>query len=246
MNEVTIFNYGQNEVRTVIGKDGEPWFVAKDVCSILEIGNVSMALNRLDYDEKGISTIDTLGGGQSMLVISESGLYELIFNSRKPEARAFKKWVKTEVLPSIRKTGSYSMRNQSPTNELRYAFEDCKAIAEIAGLAGNMAVIAADQAVKRLTGRSPLELIGHTHLISETQERALTPTEIGQELGGMSAIAVNKLLAAKGLQRKIGKYWEPVDDGSKYAILMDTGKKHGNGTPVQQLKWNRSIIDILK
>ena len=244
-NELTIFNYGQSEVRTIIGEDGEPWFVAKDVCMVLDLSNISMSLSRLDDDEKGISTIYTLGGLQKMLTVSESGLYELIFNSRKPEAKAFKRWVRTDVLPSIRKTGAYSVQ-QRVAPALADEYEACLRIAKLTGLTGNMATIAADQAAKKLTGWSPLELIGHTHLISETQERALTPTEIGQKLDGISAIAVNKLLAAKGLQRKTGKYWEPVGDGSRYAVLMDTGKKHGNGTPIQQLKWSAGILDILK
>lgn len=88
-------------------RDGEPWFVASDVCTALDIGNVSMALSRLDDDEKGISPIDTPGGSQAMAVINESGLYSLILGSRKPEAKQFKKWVTSEVLPSIRKTGGY-------------------------------------------------------------------------------------------------------------------------------------------
>ena len=129
---------------------------------------------------------------------------------------------------------------------LKTAFRECKAIAEIAGLTGNMAIIAADQAAKKLTGHSPLELIGQQHLVSESQEINLTPTEIGKEIGGLSAIAVNKLLAANGLQRKVGKNWAPTDDGMKYAVLMDTGKKHSNGTPIQQLKWKESVIEVIK
>ena len=88
-------------------KDGEPWFVAKDVCDCLEVGNSRDAVATLDEDEKGVATIDTLGGAQEMATISESGLYSLILRSRKPEAKTFKRWIVREVLPSIRKTGSY-------------------------------------------------------------------------------------------------------------------------------------------
>ena len=114
MNEVTVFRNDQfGEVRTMT-IDGEPWFVAVDVCRALEIGNPTMALGRLEEDEK--MTLNSTeghsgqrGGAQIMNVINESGLYSLVLGSRKPEAKAFKRWITHEVLPSIRKTGSYSM-----------------------------------------------------------------------------------------------------------------------------------------
>ena len=86
---------------------GEPWFVAKDVCGCLDLTNAAQTLSYLDDDEKGIISNDTPGGKQQMLVISEPGLYSLILRSRKPEAKAFKRWVTHEILPSIRKTGHY-------------------------------------------------------------------------------------------------------------------------------------------
>lgn len=96
-----------NRVRTVF-KEGEPWFVLKDVCEILDIGNNRMVAERLDDDEKNsVSITDGNRGNPNFTVISESGLYNVIFLSRKPEAKKFKKWVTSEVLPSIRKTGSY-------------------------------------------------------------------------------------------------------------------------------------------
>lgn len=106
MNELQIFSYNGNEVRT-IQKDGEPWWVLKDVCSILGIGNTADVFSRLDEDEKGIGQIDTLGGKQKISIINESGLYNVILRSDKPEAKPFRKWVTSEVLPSIRKHGAY-------------------------------------------------------------------------------------------------------------------------------------------
>jgi len=103
---ITPFSFNGAEVRAIT-KDGEPWFVAADVCRVLEISNSRDAVSSLDDDEKGVATTDTLGGAQSLNIISESGLYALTFKSRKPEAKAFKKWVTNEVLPAIRKTGSY-------------------------------------------------------------------------------------------------------------------------------------------
>ena len=106
MNDIQVFDFEDNAVR-VIDIDGEPWFVAADVCRILDIKNSRDAVADLDDDEKGVANTDTLGGRQEMRIINESGLYNLIFRSRKPEAKKFRKWVTAEVLPSIRKTGMY-------------------------------------------------------------------------------------------------------------------------------------------
>lgn len=93
--------------------NGEPWWVAKDICEILEIKNSRRTLMLLDEDEKGVHTVNTLGGPQQVATINESGLYSLILRSRKAEAKAFKRWVTHEVLPSIRKTGSYATEAQA-------------------------------------------------------------------------------------------------------------------------------------
>lgn len=103
---VTFENAAFGKIRTLT-IDGEPWFVAADVCKALELGNPSMTVERLDADEKGISSIDTLGGKQRMAIINEPGLYSVILCSRKPEAKAFKRWITHEVIPAIRKYGGY-------------------------------------------------------------------------------------------------------------------------------------------
>jgi len=101
------FDFQGRTVRTVMIR-GETWFVAADVCAVLEHSDTSMAVARLDEDEKGTNTVGTLGGEQQMLTVNESGLYALILTSRKPQARAFRRWVTGEVLPCIRKMGRYS------------------------------------------------------------------------------------------------------------------------------------------
>lgn len=97
----------ENKNCRMVLKDGEPWFVAKDVCEILGLNNSRMAVDRLDENMKGVSSIDTLGGTQDMTIVNEAGLYRLTFSSRKAEAERFTTWVVSEVLPSIRKTGTY-------------------------------------------------------------------------------------------------------------------------------------------
>lgn len=110
---ITPFLFETHAVRVVL-RDGEPWFVAADVCAALTIGNSRMALDRLDDEEKGVSSIDTLGGAQQVAIVNESGLYALVLRSRKPEARKFAKWVTGKVLPSIRKTGGYGLAPAAP------------------------------------------------------------------------------------------------------------------------------------
>ena len=107
MNELQIFeNKDFGKVRTVT-LDGAPCFVAADVCRALDISNSRDAVRRLDDDERGVVSTDTLGGVQEMTVVNESGLYSLVLGSRKPEAKQFKRWITHEVIPTIRKTGGY-------------------------------------------------------------------------------------------------------------------------------------------
>ncbi len=108
MTEVMKYTHDELEAEIrVIERDGEPWFVAKDVCDVLGIGLPANSLRHLDEDEKGMSSVHTPGGDQQVSVINEPGLYSLILRSRKPQAKEFKRWVTHEVLPTIRKTGAY-------------------------------------------------------------------------------------------------------------------------------------------
>ena len=123
MNEIQTFENDQfGTVRAVRGEDGEPMFVAKDVCSALEIKNSRDALARLDDDEKGVVLTDTPGGEQQVQAVNEAGLYVLVLSSRKPEARAFKRWVTHEVLPALRRDGGYMVaRDETPEQTMARA-----------------------------------------------------------------------------------------------------------------------------
>jgi prophage antirepressor-like protein len=112
MNELTVFQFeGARDVRT-LERDGEPWFVAKDVCDVLGLGTARQAIANFPEDERNtVTTTDGIQegpGNPNVNIVNEPGLYRLIFQSRKPEAEAFKRWVFHEVLPAIRKTGEYS------------------------------------------------------------------------------------------------------------------------------------------
>ncbi|MEV3103197.1 Bro-N domain-containing protein, partial [Paenibacillus larvae] len=108
MNQLQVFNFTGKDVRMIM-KGGQPWFVLKDVCSILELSNPRMVKERLSDDVSSTYSIpDSLGRLQPTTIINEDGLYDVILESRKSEAREFRKWVTRDVLPSIRKTGMYA------------------------------------------------------------------------------------------------------------------------------------------
>ena len=109
MNKVTIFKYEENKPVRIMNINGEPWFALKDVCEVLGMDSTQLkkVADRLEEDEKGRTQITTPGGAQESWIISESGLYNVILRSDKPEAKPFRKWVTAVVLPSIRKNGGY-------------------------------------------------------------------------------------------------------------------------------------------
>ena len=115
---VQVFDNSQfGSLRVVKDEQGEPWFVAKDVCHALVLGRQQDSTRYLDDDEKGECLVDTTSGQQKMVTITEAGLYSLILRSRKPEAKAFKRWVTHEVLPAIRKDGGYMVAKADETPE---------------------------------------------------------------------------------------------------------------------------------
>lgn len=123
MNEIQTFTSDQfGQVRAVRSEGGEPMFVAKDVCAALGLGNSRQALSRLDDDEKGVISTDTPGGEQQMQAVNEAGLYVLVLSSRKPEAKAFQRWVTHEVLPALRRDGGYMVaRDETPEQTMARA-----------------------------------------------------------------------------------------------------------------------------
>lgn len=142
-NKIIPFNYQGNEVRS-ISLDGEPWFVAKDVCDILEMSNVTVAISRLDDDEVTKLNLGSLSG--EVNIISESGLYSLTLSSKKPEAKPFKRWVTRDVIPTIRKTGSYTAK---PMSQIEMLAAQAQAMCELEKKT-DMAIEQANQAKKSI------------------------------------------------------------------------------------------------
>ena len=223
----------------VVQKDGEPWFVAVDVCKALDLDQVTRALDRLDDDECTLLKVTHPQNPEKdldMNCISEAGLYGLILSSRKPEAKAFKRWIKHDVLPQIRLTGSY---------RAKYALSDILEANKMimVGLKDNQLYLAMDKIYQRHMGYSALTAAG-IQLKTPELEQLLTPTEIGERIKQFARV-VNALLLDMGYQRKVGKSYEPVGEGKVYGVMLDVGKMHSSGTPVRQLKWKSSILDVL-
>ena len=241
MNEIKLFNYENSAVRVVMyGTPQAAWFVAKDVCDILGYANSRKALaDHLDDDEKDVTICYTPGGNQNVNIISESGLYCLILRSNMPKAIEFRKWVTGTVLPQIRATGSYTMNPEIrpiPPGVL----EGAKLILETAGIKDNQLALALDSVAKRCAGESLLAISGVT-LTAPTKCQLLTPTEIGKHFG-VSGRKVNEILCKEGYQVRDGKNYEPLEMGEPYAVMLDTHKRHSDGTPVRQLKWESAFL----
>ena len=248
--EPNVYVFENAVVRTDRTSDGEPLFCAKDVCDILGYANARDAVRQhtdSNYDVVKCDIIDKLGRKQSMTFVNESGLYALIFGSKLEGAKAFKRWVTSEVLPSIRKTGAYSTHQTEPKPKaitLETKVNVARIVLEAAGITGNQLALALDKGIRKDTGESSLEWTG-TQLTAPTQERLLNPTELGKPLG-LSPRAVNSRLQAKGFQIKGVAGWELTASGKALGgVYLDTGKKHSSGVPVRQIKWPATVATEL-
>ena len=187
-----VFDYGDHPVRTVV-LNGEVWFIAKDVCEVLEINNSRQAITRLDEDEKAIVTINDGSQNRHVSAVNESGLYELIFTSRKKEAKQFKRWVTHDVLPSIRNTGSYDVAKPS------YTIEDPIKRAE-KWIEEQKEKLMLEQRVAEYEPKV-------TYYDKILQSKGLvTVSQIAKDYG-LSPQKLNKLLHEEGVQYKVSGQW---------------------------------------
>lgn len=135
----------------------------------------------------------------------------------------------------------------SDSTRLKVTFGDCLDLAKLCGFEGNFALLSADTATRKLTHCSVLELLGVTHLLANPKGQTFTPTELGKMMTPkMSAIKLNLLLEAEGLQTRELDHWMPSDKATDWCEWLDTGKRHSNGTPVKQLKWFRGALDLVQ
>lgn len=241
MSTLIPFQFQSLTIRTVV-IDDEVWWVGKDVCEALGYTNPNKAMN--DHC-KGVTKrypLQTAGGMQEIRILAEPDVMRLMINSTLPAAAPFERWVFEEVLPSIRKTGGYAIR-QEPQTIIPAAkeFTALFRVARLVGLDRNVAAISANQVTTRNTGINLLQALGHDALEEETQTAWFTPSELGESIR-VSGRQFNLLLMDSGLQTKEGKLWLPTDAAKGLFRWFGTGKKHGDGTLVQQLKWRRDVL----
>lgn len=193
MNDLQIFkNDTFGQVR-ILEKDNELWFVAKDVCDCLEIKNTTDALKRLDNDERSRFNLGRQGETN---IVNEYGLYNLVLSSRKPEAKEFKRWITHDVIPQIRKTGTYSMNIPKSLPEALRAYAN-----EVELHNATKAIVA--QQEQQIAEFKPVKDYVDKILSSKS---CLAITQIAADYG-LSAQELNKILHEAGLQRKVGDQW---------------------------------------
>ena len=197
-NQMQVFENAEFGQVRVIEIDGQPWFIGRDVAEILGYKNSRQALaTNVDSDDKGVHSMDTLGGTQNIIVINESGLYSLILSSRLPAAKAFKHWITSDVLPTIRKHGAYIT-----DDTLRRMREDT-------AFAEELLQRLADERAKNTSLLEYVDTIApkarYYDVILQCPD-AVQVSIISKDYG-MTAIAFNKLLHKLGIQYKVGRTW---------------------------------------
>lgn len=245
----TIFEFESQSVRVVADETGAPWFSAKDVCTVLGFGNARQAIDS-HVDAEDVQKLDALtpGGRQRQNHINESGLYALILGSTKPEAKRFKRWVTTDVLPSIRKSGAYVSANAvaalpAPTQDKVSALLLIgEAVAKVPGVRSGIAMAATLAAIHDNTGIT-LDALRKALPVAVDPISALNPTQLGERLG-WSARAVNARLRDQGLQfRNDRDEWQLSEAGCAYGEAHPYSR---NGHSGYQILWRAEVADLLK
>ncbi|MGY0342255.1 BRO-N domain-containing protein [Xylella fastidiosa] len=250
MNAITPFQFESKDVRIQLDEANAPWFNANDVCAVLEFGNPHQAIeSHVDADDlQKLEVIDALGRNQRANHINESGLYSLIMGSTKPAAKRFKRWVTSEVLPTLRKTGTYSTPGALPTlpgptqDRIAALLLIGQYISTVPGVKPGIAAAATLACIK-----------SNTNLTTEEIRRALpalrdplcmlNATQLGKQLH-CSAKEANQLLASAGLQfRNERDEWALTEAGRVWGEAIPYSR---NGHSSYQILWNPTVVDSLK
>jgi prophage antirepressor-like protein len=255
MSNIQLFQFEKQEIRFV---DGKP--VANDVAKVLGYSDPAKTIStKVEKEYKGLTRVVTPGGIQSVTVLEKPGIYQLIFGSKLPSAKVFQKWVFEEVLPSIRKDGSYSVLVEE--DEIKKDIKtECEVIATITTsiLLPNIHQIL----VSGVVANNIAKAYPQYKLVCEESKKALPPLEVKEQLltvtelasiwtqrtgSYCTAIALNKKLAAANLQYRNGvdsPRWLPTDLGKEYGmVVLETAKPRDK--TIQVLKWFSTVVDYL-
>lgn len=238
MNEVQLFNFENHEVRSLL-LNNEPWFVGKDVADVLGYSNSRKALNdHVDAEDKNTVTIrdGITRGNPNQTVINESGLYCLVLSSKLPSAKKFKRWVTSEVLPALRKTGQYQVKELSGSELMAKALIEAQNV-----------LAAKDKQIEEMKSKA-----SYYDVILNC--KSLLATSVIAKDYGWSAIRLNEYLHKKGIQFKQGKTWllyqkyatEGYASTKTHEHLGNDGTNHANVHTYWTQKGRRFIYDLLK
>lgn len=259
MNEVKIFENRQFGQLRTIEKDGMTWFVGKDVAEKLGYQNGSRDINRhVDEEDRTKMMISDGTQMKETIVINESGLYSLVMSSKLPNAKAFKHWVTSEVLPSIYKTGSYQTPKVKLEKTPRYQTRlIATSVRDIGATANEMVKIFGCKKSMALTIAVPMigKIYGYDSspflalIPPEDNPATLTASDVAREIGFLyktgkpDAAKVNKLLAHADLQEKKGKEWRLTEEGKAYG---EAKPYTSNGHSGYQILWTPDVVDFLQ
>jgi len=248
MSAIIPFQFEAHAVRVQVDELGQPWFNATDVCDALEMGNPSQAIkSHVDAEDLQKLETPTAGGRQRQNHVNESGLYALILGSTKDAAKRFKRWVTSEVLPTIRKTGGYSTTTMAalpaPTHDRVTAILMIgEAVAKVPGVKTGIAMAATLTCIQENTGLTT-EVLRRALPAANEPICSLNATQLGKLLS-RSAKATNQLLASGGLQfRNDRDEWELTEAGEAWAEAMPYSR---NGHSGYQILWNPAVAEQLK
>lgn len=237
MNEVQLFNFENHEVRSLL-INSEPWFVGKDVAEVLgyakPLNAIAQHVDKDDSLKQGLT--DSLGRQQKNILINESGLYSLILSSKLPSAKKFKRWVTSEVLPALRKTGQYKVKELSGQELMAKALIEAQSV-----------LAAKDKQIEEMKPKA-----SYYDVILNC--KGLLATSVIAKDYGWSAIRLNEYLHKKGIQFKQGKTWllyqkyatEGYASTKTHEHLGNDGKNHANVHTYWTQKGRRFIYDLLK
>lgn len=242
-NALQVFDYNGSVVRTV-EKDNDVWFVAKDVCDILGIQNSNDTVRKvLDDDEKGVAKIYTPGGFQDMTVINEAGLYTLMLRSNKNEAKPFRRWVTHDVLPAIRKTGSYCVNTDNLETRIKAIdVERARILQHIldtpaAPLSEESRAVIQHEVFKIITGEECISML------PVVNDRYYSATELA-DMFGVSSKKIGKIAKAHGLKSEEGN---PSEFG-QWRLTKSRYSSHQCSTFVynsEALEWFKAHSNLL-
>lgn len=244
MNELQIFENSEFGTVRTVEIDGEPWFSGKDVAEALGYSNPRKAISdHVDEEDKGVTKCDTLGGKQDMSIINESGLYSLVLSSKLSSAKKFKKWITSEVLPSIRRHGMYAVDEliENPDIAIKafMALKEERAKNKQLEQEKKALEIETIEMDKRISELQPKA--NYVDVILQSKSTVLI-TQIAQDYG-MSAKAFNKILKDLSIQRKVGGQWILYSDyqgkGYVHSRTIDITRSNGQPDVVMQTEWTQ-------